>query len=58
MIGTANGSTNMSATGEFADAEAINCTITGADLEAASAGDGEKVIKVFVRHAAGTWSVA
>ncbi len=58
VIGTANGSTNMSATGEFADAEAINCTITGADLEAASAGDGEKVIKVFVRNAAGTWSVA
>lgn len=58
VIGTANGSTNMSATGEFADAEPINCTITGADLEAASAGDGEKVIKVFVRNAAGTWSVA
>lgn len=58
VIGTANGSTNMSATGEFADAEPINCTINGADLEAASAGDGEKVIKVFVRNAAGTWSVA
>lgn len=58
VIGTANGSTNMSATGEFPDAEAINCTITGADLEAASAGDGEKIVKVFVRNAAGTWSVA
>lgn len=58
VIGTTNGSTNMSATGEFADAEPINCTITGADLEAASAGDGEKIVKVFVRNAAGTWSVA
>lgn len=58
VIGTANGSTNMSATGEFPDAEAINCTITGADLEVASAGDGEKIVKVFVRNAAGTWSVA
>ena len=58
VIGTANGSTNMSGTGEFPDADAINCTINGADLEAASAGDGEKVIKVFVRNAAGTWSVA
>lgn len=58
VIGTDNGSTNMSATGEFPDAEAINCTITGADLEAASAGDGDKIIKVFVRNAAGTWSVA
>lgn len=58
VIGTTNGSTNMSATGEFADSEAINCTINGADLEVASAGDGEKVIKVFVRNAAGTWSVA
>lgn len=58
VIGTANGSTNMSGTGEYPDAEAINCTINGADLEAAVAGDGEKIIKVFVRNAAGTWSVA
>ena len=58
VIGTANGSTNMSGTGEYPDAEAINCTINGADLEAASAGDGEKIVKVFVRNAAGTWSVA
>lgn len=58
VIGTDNGSTNMSGTGEYPDAEPINCTINGADLEAASAGDGEKIIKVFVRNAAGTWSVA
>ena len=58
VIGTANGSTNMSGTGEYPDAQAIDCTINAADLEAASAGDGEKIIKVFVRNAAGTWSVA
>ena len=58
VIGTTNGSTNMSSTGEYPDAQAIDCTINAADLEAASAGDGEKIIKVFVRNAAGTWSVA
>lgn len=58
VIGTTNGSTNMSGTGEYPDAQAIDCTINAADLEAASAGDGEKIIKVFVRNAAGTWSVA
>lgn len=36
----------------------IQCTISGADLESASSGDGTKVVKVFVRIAAGTWSVA
>lgn len=58
VIGMTNGSTNMSGTGEYPDAEPINCTINAADLEVASAGDGEKIIKVFVRNAAGTWSVA
>ena len=58
VIGTTNGSTNMSGTGEYPDAQAIDCTINATDLEAASAGDGEKIIKVFVRNAAGTWSVA
>ena len=33
-------------------------TINGADLETASAGDGVKIVKVFVKNAAGTWSVA
>lgn len=57
LIGTANGSTNMSGNaGGYAADTAINCTITGADLEAASAGDGEKIIKVFVKDEAGNWS--
>ncbi|MDM5333443.1 hypothetical protein QUF56_09410 [Ureibacillus composti] len=55
-IGTTNGSTNMSATGSFAASTAINCTIDGSDLEVASAGDGAKVIKVFVKDEAGNWS--
>jgi hypothetical protein len=58
-IGTSNGSTNMS--GSTADQPAsteVTSTINGADLEAASAGDGSKVIKVFVKDDAGNWSVA
>ena len=57
QIGSANGSTNMSATGSFAKGSVINSTINGADLEAASAGDGTKVIKVVVRDEAGNWSI-
>lgn len=58
LIGTANGSTNMNATGTFKASAAITCKIYGKDLEAASSGDGEKIIKVFVKNAHGTWSVA
>lgn len=58
QIGTANGSTNMSATGTFKASTAISCKIYGKDLELASSGDGEKTIKVFVKNAHGTWSVA
>ena len=58
QIGTANGSTNMSATGTFKASTAISCKIYGKDLEAASSGDGEKIIKVFVKNTVGTWSVA
>ena len=58
LIGTTNGSTNMSATGTFKANTAISCKIYGKDLEAASSGDGEKIIKVFVKNAHGTWSVA
>lgn len=58
QIGTANGSTNMSATGSFKASTAISCKIYGKDLEIASSGDGEKIIKVFVKNTVGTWSVA
>lgn len=56
VIGTTNGSTNMSGEGGSANT-AISCTINGADLELASSGDGAKIIKVFVKDAAGNWSV-
>ncbi len=59
VIGTTNGSENTSGTagGYKADTN-ISVTINGADLEAASAGDGTKIVKVFVKNAAGTWSAA
>jgi hypothetical protein len=57
QIGTTNGSTNMSgAAGNYKASTAINCTIDGSDLELASAGDGAKTIKVFVKDTAGNWS--
>jgi hypothetical protein len=55
-IGTANGSTNMSG-GTTSKGTTITCTVNGADLEAASAGDGEKIIKVFAQDLAGNWSI-
>lgn len=56
-IGTTGGSTNMSGTGTFAKSTPISCSINGADLNTASSGDGTKIIKVFVKNTAGTWSV-
>ena len=59
QIPVAGGSTNTSGTaGGYKKNTAINVTINGADLETASSGDGTKIVKVFVKNAAGTWSVA
>ena len=59
VIGTTNGSINTSGSdGDYPASENIQVTINGADLEAASSGDGVKIVKVFVKNAAGTWSVA
>lgn len=58
-IGTAGGSVNVSGDGgNYPAATNIEVKISGTDLETASGGDGVKVIKVFVKTAAGTWSVA
>lgn len=58
-IGTTNGSINTSGNaGGYPANTNIEVTINGSDLEAASSGDGVKIIKVFVQNAAGTWSVA
>lgn len=57
-IGTTNGSTNMSGTaGSYPADMNITSKVTGADLEAASSGDGEKILKVFVKDESGQWSV-
>lgn len=56
LVGTGHGSTNVSADGTFAANTAISTVIDGADLEAASPGDGSKVVKVFVRSTTGVWS--
>lgn len=59
QIPTTGGSTNVSGTeGGYKKNTAINITVKGADLEAASSGDGTKIVKVFVKNAAGTWSAA
>ena len=59
ISGTTNGSQNTSGSdGSYPASENIQVTITGADLEVASSGDGVKIVKVFVTNAAGTWSVA
>ena len=44
--------------GNYPAATNIQVTITGTDLETASPGDGAKIVKVFVKNEAGTWSVA
>ena len=59
LIPTDGGSINTSgSTGEYPASENIQVTITGTDLEAAASGDGVKIVKVFVKTAAGIWSVA
>lgn len=59
VIPTTGGSENTSgAAGGYKANTNISVTINGADLETASAGDGTKIVKIFVKNAAGTWSVA
>lgn len=44
-------------TGSFEADTSKSVSIYGAELEDASSGDGQKIVKVFVRTAAGVWSV-
>lgn len=55
-IGTSNGSQNTTGAALAATTNQ-SVTVKGADLEAASAGDGAKIVKVFAQDAAGNWSV-
>ena len=61
-IGTTGGSSNTSGTKgleeTFPATTPITVTLMGADVEEASSGDGVKIIKVFVKTAAGLWSNA
>ena len=59
VIPTTAGSINTSGTSDDEPYEAdtnIEVKINGTDLETASSGDGVKIVKVFVKNAAGTWS--
>lgn len=57
VILTTNGSTNMSGNaGDYPATTNIACTIKGADLQVASASDGAKIVKVFVKDKSGNWS--
>jgi hypothetical protein len=57
LIPTTAGSVNTSATGSFnTSVTPISVQIKGTDLKTASAGDAQKIIKVFVKDAAGFWS--
>lgn len=59
VIPTTAGSINTSGSeGSYPKTTPIEVTITGTDLEAASSGDSVKIVKVFVKTAAGIWSVA
>ncbi len=57
LIPTTAGSTNVAgAVGGYLAATNITTEIDGTDLKTASAGDGAKIVKVFVREASGNWS--
>jgi len=57
QIPTTAGSTNVSgSTADQPEDTNVTTKVNGADLETASAGDGDKIIKVFVKNDAGTWS--
>lgn len=59
IIPTTAGSINTSGSdGSYPKTTPIEVTITGTDLETASSGDSVKIVKVFVKTAAGIWSVA
>lgn len=56
QVPTTAGSLNVAATGTVAAETPVTTTIKGADLETAGA-EGDNIVKVFARTAAGNWSV-
>lgn len=57
LIPTTAGSINTSGSGTYAASTPIQVTLLATDVETASAGDGVKIVKVFVKDSAGNWSV-
>ena len=57
LIPSTAGSINTSGTGTYAASTPIQVTLLATDVESASAGDGVKIIKTFVKDSAGNWSV-
>ena len=54
---TTNGSTYVAASGSFPATTNITTTVRGEDLEVAGSGDGDKIVKIFVKESSGNWSV-
>lgn len=58
QVPTTAGSSNVAGSaGGYPAETTITTTVKGADLETASAGDGAKVVKVFVKDSTGNWSL-
>lgn len=58
QIPTTAGSANVAGSaGSYPAETTIETTVKGADLETASAGDGDKIVKVFVQDGSGFWSL-
>lgn len=55
-IPTMSGSSGTQGVGAFSGRTPMVTTVNGADLEAASPGDGAKHVKVFIRDREGRWS--
>lgn len=56
QVPTTAGSSNVGAVVAVDADDPITTTINGTDLETASAGDGNKIVKVFGKDASGNWS--
>lgn len=57
VIPTTSGSTGTSGTGSYKASTEYTATIKADDLLSISAGDGQKIVKVFIKTNLGTWSV-
>lgn len=56
QIPTTAGSSNVGGVQAISAGTGLTTSVKGADIETASAGDGSKIVKVFAKNSAGTWS--